>query len=82
MQKHTAQPRKTAVRHARAGPARQAAKRIPVKKAAAAKMSAPTLTMMLEPQPKVIEVMELDFVDPDILPDEEAVVTGFDDEDF
>jgi len=79
MQKHTTQHPKTAVRHAHGAPARHAAKPIPVKKAAVAKMPAPALTA--EP-PKFIQVMELEFTDPDILLDEDAVVTGFDEEDF
>jgi len=81
MQKHTTQHAKTAARHARGAPARHAAKPIAVKKAAVAKMPAPALTMTVEP-PKVIEFMELEFTDPDILLDEDAVITGFDEEDF
>jgi len=81
MQKHTARHQKTAVRHTRAAPARHATKlaAVPVKKVAVARMPAPT--MAFEP-PKMIEVMELEFTDPDVLLDEGAVVTGFDDEDF
>jgi len=79
MAKHTTQ-HPTAVRHPRS-PARHAAKAIAVKKAPVAEMPAP-LTMTVQPPPKFIEVMELEFTDPDILLDEDAVVTGFDEEDF
>ena len=79
MQKHTTQRHKVVVRHPRAAPAQHAGKPNPVKKATVAKIAAPAMTA--EP-PRVIEVMELDFVDPDILLDESGVVTGFDEEDF
>jgi len=81
MRKHATLHHKTAVRHPRAGPAPHGAKAVPVpvRKAAVATMPAPTMTVE---SPKIIEVMELDFTDPDILLDEDTVMTGFDDEDF
>jgi len=79
MRKHAGQHHKTEVRHPRPAP-RHPAKAIAVKKAAAAK-AAPVAVMSI-PGPRVIEVMELEFVDPDIMLDEEAAVTSFDDEDF
>jgi hypothetical protein len=79
MAKHTMQHHKAAVRHGRAVP-RHLAKRIAMRKAAATK--AATVAVLLEPGPTVIEVVEFDFVDPDVIPYEEAAVTSFDDEDL
>lgn len=81
MAKHTAHHHKTQVRHPRA--VRHPAKAVAVKKAAAAKATAQSVAVLPEPEPRVIEVMELEFVDPDIMLDEEeTAVTSFDDEDF
>lgn len=81
VQKRTTHHHRAAGQHAR--PAlRHPAKTIAVRKAAAARAAASGIALVPKPEPKVIEVMELDFVDPDILPHEEAAVTGFDDEDF
>ena len=81
MQKHTARHHKTAVRHPRPAP-RHAAKTIAMRKAAAAKAAASGIALVPKPEPQVIEVMEFDFIDPDIIPYEEAALTSFDDEDF
>ena len=80
MQKHTAHHRKATVRHHRPAP-RHLAKTLAARRAAAAKTAASGIASVPKPEPKVIEVMELDFVDPDIIPYEEAV-TDFDDVDF
>lgn len=82
MSKHTVHQHKTAARHSGPAPAHHAVKAAPMTKTPAKKALAPVVTMMLEPQPRVIEVMELDFVDPDITLDEEALVTDFEDEDL
>ena len=81
MQKHTARHHKAAVHHHRPAP-RHPAKTFAMRKAAAAKAAASTIAVAPTPQTQVIEVMELDFVDPDIIPYEEAAVTDFDDEDL
>jgi len=81
MPKHAAH-RKVTARRAHPARPRHAGKVIPVKAPAAPKIPVPAVTNTLEPNPRVIEVIELDFVDPDIALDEEALVTGFDDEDF
>lgn len=81
MAKHTVQHHKTQVRPPHA--LRHPAKAVAVKKAAAEKAAARAVAVVPQPEPKVIEVMELEFVDPDILlDDEEAVITSFDDEDL
>jgi hypothetical protein len=77
MAKHTMQHHKAALRHGRAVP-RHPAKRIAMRKAAATK--AATVAVLPEPGPTVI--VEFDFVDPDVIPYEEAAVTSFDDEDL
>jgi len=82
MPKHIAHHPKTATRHAGSAPAHRVAKVPPASRTTAKKAMAPVLTMMLEPKPTVIEVMELDFADPDIALDEEALVTDFEDEDL
>jgi hypothetical protein len=53
-----------------------------MRKAAAAKAAGSTIAVVPTPEPQVIEVIELVFVDPDIIPYEEAAVTDFDDEDL
>lgn len=81
MPKHTAHHHKAGARHPRPAP-RHPAKAIAVRKAAAARVAAAGIAVVPKPEPQVIEVMEFDFVDPDIMLDEEAAVTSFDDEDF
>jgi len=80
MRTHTAHHRSAALHHRRA--LRHPAKRIAVRKEAAEKEAASKIAVVAKAEPQVIEVMELDFVDPDIIPYEEAAVTEFDDEDL
>jgi len=80
MRTHTAHHRSAAVHHRRA--LRHPAKRIAVRKEAAEKEAASTIAAVPKPEPEVIEVMEFDFVDPDIVPYEEAAMTSFEDEDL
>jgi len=82
MTKHPARHQKVAVGHCRAAAPRRSHKAIPVNKPASAKPPVPAFAAIREPKPRFIEVLEMDFTDPDITLDEEPVVTGFEDEDL
>lgn len=82
MAKHAVRRHKIAVRHPGAANSRRNRKMGQARKPAPAAKQTPDLTKMAAPSPRIVQLIDLEFPDPDEVPYEEAAVTSFDDEDF
>lgn len=80
MPKHIARRHKVAVHPAPAARPTRHPKVTRGHKVAVKVAKSPAVAMA--PEPRIIEVVDLEFPDPDALPYEEAYVTEFEDEDF